>query len=214
MIEATVRVTLPCGWVTLVAERYGARISVVEQKPLREGLLQSLVEIDPGSEDPGRIVDELRRTPDIARVEAVVPEAGKILATLQVRECHACQAISDSECFLTDAVAAPGGGLEWHLLGPTREALEALVSGLRGRGLAVEVAAVRSVKSKGLLTDRQKRVLDIAYRLGYYDIPKKIDLSRLAEKLGVAKSTLSEMLRTGEAKILHTYFHGLLRRPR
>jgi len=211
MIEAVLRVRLPCRWVTLVAVRHGADLTVVEQKRVEGGLLQSLVEINPAGEDPARILEDLRGDPDIERVEADPPDRGRFFATVRVRECHACEAISESEVFLTDAIATEAGELEWHLLAPRREAVEALVKPLRARRLDVDVRAVTSAKAKGILTDRQNRVLDIAYRLGYYDIPKKIDLSRLAEKLGVAKSTLSEMLRTGEAKILHTYFHRLMK---
>ena len=198
MIEATLRVRLPCGWVTLLTEAHGASVDVVEQKALGEGIIQNLVEIDPAGEDP----------------EAIVPKKGKILATIQVKDCHACEALSGSECFLTDATATADGGLEWHLLAPKRQAVTALVDLLRTRGLAIELVAIRSAGAKGVLTDRQHKVMDIAYRLGYYDLPKKVNLSQLAQKLGVSKSTLSEMLRIGEAKILHTFFHGLMKRPR
>ncbi|MEE9173978.1 MAG: helix-turn-helix domain-containing protein, partial [Thermoplasmata archaeon] len=47
-----------------------------------------------------------------------------------------------------------------------------------------------------------------------FEFPKEISLSELAKKLGVAKSTASEILRKGEAKVLHSYFHGLMRRGR
>ncbi len=61
---------------------------------------------------------------------------------------------------------------------------------------------------KGVLTDRQVRVISLAYSLGYFEFPKKIGLTSLAKKLGVAKSTLSEILWTGEAKV-----HGLMKQP-
>jgi len=214
MIEATLRVRLPCGWVTLLTEAHGASVDVVEQKALGEGIIQNLVEIDPAGEDPEAIVEDLRRNPYILEVEAIVPKKGKILATIQVKDCHACEALSGSECFLTDATATADGDLEWHLLAPKRQAVTALVDLLRTRGLAIELVAIRSAGAKGVLTDRQHKVMDIAYRLGYYDLPKKVNLSQLAQKLGVSKSTLSEMLRIGEAKILHTFFHGLMKRPR
>lgn len=214
MIEAVLRVTLPCSWVTEVTGTHGATVNVVDQKPIGEHRLQSLVEIDPGEADPSAVVETLRRNRFIHGVEAIVPRKGKILATLQVDQCHACHALANSECFLTDATATGPGGLEWRILAPERVAAETLVKTLRDRGLQVEVAAIKSVKGSGSLTERQDRVLSLAFRLGYFEFPKKINLSDLARKLGVSKSTLSEILRTGEEKILHSYFQGLMKRPR
>ena len=214
MIEATLRVILPCGWVTEVTREHGATVNLVEQKPAGGTTLQSLVEIDPGGADPNAVVETLRRNPFVHRVEAIVPPKGKILATLLVDNCHACKELAESECFLTDATATEGGGLEWRLLAPRRSAVEALVKNLSGRGIAVDLVAIRAVKGSGGLTDRQERVLSLAFQLGYFEFPKKIGLTELAKKLGVSKAALSETLRTGEEKILHSYFQGLMKRPR
>lgn len=214
MIEAVLRVTLPCSWVTEVTREHGATVNVVEQKPAGETTLQSLVEIDPGDADPNGLLATLRANPFIHSVEAIVPPKGKILATLLVDNCHACHTLANSECFLTDATATERGGLEWRLLAPKRSSVESVVSSLKGRGIAVELVAIKSVKGSGTLTDRQARVLSLAYELGYFEFPKKINLSDLARKLGVSKSSLSETLRTAEEKILHEYFQGLMKRPR
>jgi len=214
MIEAVLRIALPCSWVTEVTGQHGAVVNVVEQKPAGNGLLQALVEIDPADAEPQAVVATLRANPYVRGVEAIVPPRGKILATLQVQDCHACHILANSECFLTDATATKTGGLEWRILSPQRGAVEGLVRSLREKGLTVEVVAIKTVKGSGSLTERQARVLSLAYKLGYFEFPKKINLSELAKKLGVSKSTLSEILRTGEEKILHAYFQGLMKRPR
>ena len=214
MIEAVLRVVLPCSWVTDVTGQHGAVVNLVEQKPAGDGRLQTLAEIDPGEADPNAVVDTLRQNRFIHAVEAIIPPKGKILATLTVDNCHACHELANSECFLTDATATEAGGVEWRILAPKRSAVESLVRTLEGRGLELEVVAIKTVKGSGTLTDRQERVLSLAYKLGYFEFPKKINLTDLASKLGVSKSTLSEILRTGEEKILHAYFQGLMKRPR
>ena len=214
MIEAVLRVTLPCSWVTEVTGEYGATLSVVEQKPAAGRTLQSLVEIDPGESDPNALVEALRANRFIHEVEAIVPPRGKILATLLVDNCHACRELAHSECFLTDATATGRGGLEWRLLAPRRSSIESLVATLQKRGIPVELVSIKSVKGSGILTDRQARVVSLAYELGYFEFPKRINLTDLAKKVGVSKAALSETLRTGEEKILHAYFQGLMKRPR
>lgn len=214
MIEAVLRVTLPCSWVTEATRGSGAVLNIVEQKPAGPRTLQSLVEIDPGEQDPNEIVETLRANRFVHSVEAIVPPKGKILAALQVDNCHACHELANSECFLTDATASEGGGLEWRLLAPRRSSTESLVATLKKRGIPVELVSIKTVKGSGTLTDRQARVLSLAYELGYFEFPKKINLTDLAKRLGVSKAALSETLRTGEEKILHAYFQGLMKRPR
>jgi hypothetical protein len=189
-------------------------VNLVDQKPVEGGLLRTLVEIDPGDTDPRAIVGTLKQNPYVAKLETIVPPRGKILATLLVRDCHACTALANSDCFLTDALATETGHLEWRIMAPERSSVEGLVRELKKRGLDVDLAAIKTPRGTDALTNRQDQVLSLAYQLGYFEFPKKINLSRLAAKLGVAKSTLSEILRTGEEKILHTYFQGLLKKSR
>jgi len=75
------------------------------------------------------------------------------------------------------------------------------------RGAKEAGGAVRIVKRKNNgLTDRQREILKVAISEGYYDFPRRITLSQLAEKLGVSKATLSEMLMKIESKIIKKYF--------
>lgn len=214
MIEAILRVMLPCSLVTEVTGKHGATVNLVEQKPAGQRTLQSLVEIDPGEADPEVIVTTLRSNRFIHSVEAIIPPKGRILATLQVDNCQACHVLAKSECLLTDATATEKSRLEWRLLAPRRAAVQDLVKSLRGRGIEVELRAIKSVRGSGNLTGRQERVISLAYQLGYFEFPRKISLSELARKLRVSKSALSETLRTGEEKVLHAYFQGLMKRPR
>src|SRR3972149_5072696 len=127
MIEAVLRITLPCSGVVQITVEHGATVNIVEQKPVEGGLLHTLAEIDPGDADPNAIVETLRRNPYITDLETIVPPKGKILATLQVRDCHACSSLASTECFLTDATASAEGGLDWRILAPKRQAIEELV---------------------------------------------------------------------------------------
>jgi len=54
----------------------------------------------------------------------------------------------------------------------------------------------------GRLTDKQRRVLVTAYRLGYYDVPRKITSEELAKNLKLVKSTFSAHVRKAERRLL------------
>jgi len=52
------------------------------------------------------------------------------------------------------------------------------------------------------LTARQEQVLGTALAQGYFEFPRKISLTNLSELVGVRPSTLSEILRSAERRVL------------
>ena len=58
------------------------------------------------------------------------------------------------------------------------------------------------------LTDKQRKVLITAYKLGYYEFPKKISSEDLAKKLGLVKSTFVAHRRKAERRLLDEMLSG------
>jgi predicted DNA binding protein len=56
--------------------------------------------------------------------------------------------------------------------------------------------------AKEMLTGKQLEIFRLACNYGYYETPKKITLAELADRTGIAPSTLAEHLRKAEAKLL------------
>ena len=52
------------------------------------------------------------------------------------------------------------------------------------------------------LTEKQQEAISLAFRLGYFDTPRKISVEELAAKLGLASSTLAVHLRRAERRLL------------
>ncbi len=89
------------------------------------------------------------------------------------------------------------GRAEWDHAGDGEE----LRRMLRDRGLRITVRRVRRGRGREL-TPRQREILLRAIEEGYYDFPRRITLSELADKLGISKSYLSETLAKVESKLL------------
>ncbi|MFT4903739.1 MAG: putative DNA binding protein [Natronomonas sp.] len=53
-----------------------------------------------------------------------------------------------------------------------------------------------------MLTERQREVFETAVERGYYDIPRQVNQSELADALECAPSTIDEHLRKAESKML------------
>lgn len=64
------------------------------------------------------------------------------------------------------------------------------------------------VDLNSMLTPKQLEILDLAYRCGYYDWPRKIKLDEISKLMNISKTTVCEHLRRAELKILKFILKG------
>ncbi|WP_227380857.1 bacterio-opsin activator domain-containing protein [Haladaptatus halobius] len=97
---------------------------------------------------------------------------------------------------------------QWDLrvLFPGRNKISAVGQYAHEHGFTLDVSRIYDVDSAQRvrfdLTDDQQEALALATEHGYYDVPREIDQSELAEELGVSHQALSERLRRGTKGIL------------
>ncbi|HXY87476.1 MAG TPA: helix-turn-helix domain-containing protein [Candidatus Acidoferrales bacterium] len=86
--------------------------------------------------------------------------------------------------------------------------VRALLKTVEGAGVRYRVVSLTDAKFSphspiSRLTEKQRRAVMMAYTLGYYDVPKKITIAQLAERLGLAISTLDVHLRKAERRLMY-----------
>jgi hypothetical protein len=74
--------------------------------------------------------------------------------------------------------------------------------GIRYRIVLLADANFSPISPLNQLTEKQRQVLMAAYKLGYYDIPRKISSEELANKMGLVDSTVVEHLRKAEQRLI------------
>lgn len=57
----------------------------------------------------------------------------------------------------------------------------------------------------GVLTDEEREVLLEAHRAGYFEVPRDLRLSDLADELGRSQSALSTLIRRGIGRLVQSY---------
>jgi len=85
--------------------------------------------------------------------------------------------------------------------------LHTIVNAAKEKGWALEVIAVTDYNPHvsgvlTILTGKQREILTGAYRNGYFDHPRKIDAGKLAEKMGMHKTTLLEHVHKAEKRLI------------
>jgi len=99
------------------------------------------------------------------------------------------------------------GYIEWKLIAGKEDSLSNLIQKLKKFGCEVELVTSRRLNKKRMLTGRQEEIIRIALKEGYYDIPKRTSINKLATSFNVAPSTLAEIIQRAEGKIIGQYFN-------
>jgi predicted DNA binding protein len=94
---------------------------------------------------------------------------------------------------------------EWKLRA-SHDSLSELGSTFDSMGVGYTIEYVRDVEVEDdLLTEKQRGVVEAAHELGYYETPREVSLSEVADELGIAKSTCSEMLHRAEGRVMDAF---------
>jgi predicted DNA binding protein len=74
----------------------------------------------------------------------------------------------------------------------------------------ISVKAIKNgaAKEGDFLTEKQREVLELAVRRGYYDSGSEVTLKQLAGDLGVARSTIGEHLKRAESEVVKRAVNG------
>jgi len=204
VIEAVLECPQPHGWIRLAAERYGASIEILDSKILSGGIVEHLFElqVDPGStEDLMKLIEGDR---DVIDVDFMKSNAGQVYGSVSSKRCTVCKQVAKSKCFLSSLVIGTQGQPHWTVLGG-KDSYKELVDGLEKSKIPYHLRLLKELHEGELLTSRQEEILSIAFESGYFDFPKRIGLKGLALRTGVKESTLAEILRRGQRKIVHDY---------
>ncbi len=99
-----------------------------------------------------------------------------------------------------------GGKLTISFLGSEQQVGEFIKKttalGIRHKVVLLTEANFSPDSPLSMLTEKQREVLIAAYKLGYYDIPRRINSEKLAKKLNIGSATLGEHLRKAEQRLL------------
>lgn len=80
---------------------------------------------------------------------------------------------------------------------------------LEHRIVSVDDARFSSTSPLERLTEKQQNAVRLAFRLGYYDLPRRIDSKALAKKVGIREATFIIHRRKAERKLMAEIFDGI-----
>jgi predicted DNA binding protein len=203
VLEAVLQCPQPHRWIELASTGYAATVEILDSKLLPDDAVQHLFEIQVKPELTNEVVTAIRGDQDVFEMEVLRSKSGHIYGSASSHRCTVCKQVAKSRCFL-ESVGITSKGALWTVLG-NNDSFRELLRTLEKEKVPVEVKMRRNLEDTKLLTARQEQILSIAFERGFFDFPKKIGLKELASQTGVRTSTLAEILRRGQKKILGEY---------
>lgn len=106
-------------------------------------------------------------------------------------------------------ISAVGTNEQWtfNIRGDTSDNIEEFLRLCRNKDLPITLTALHALTpvetpSKNALTDPQQELLESAYEMGYFEIPRETNQAGLAEQKEVSDTAVSQQLRRGMATVL------------
>jgi predicted DNA binding protein len=204
MLNARLRVSLPeDSWVREVSRSF----------PNAEFRLLTGVALDGEALELGEVlgtaVDDVvaatRAHPHISDYNLLYSDGTRALARYRSSDTGMYRLAANTTLPPEYPVVVRDGHFVYELTG-SRDEFDALRENLAAAGLDYELLSlVTRAESAGLLTDRQREVLGVARRVGYYEVPRQTTLQTVAGRVGIDKSTASEILRRAEGRLVDWY---------
>lgn len=203
MLEAVIQCPQPHRWIHTAVSTFSGTVEILDSKMLPRDAVEHLfdIQVRPGQMD--ELLTALKQDEDLINIETVKSKSGHVYGSASSLRCTVCKEVARSKCFLA-SVDVTSEGARWTIIG-NNDSFRELLAMLEKRNIPLEVKMKRNLEDSELLTARQEQLLSVAFERGYFDFPKKVKLEELATLADVKTSTLAEILRRGQKKVLGEY---------
>jgi predicted DNA binding protein len=157
--------------------------------------------------DPLAVITEIQAREDVESLELLWKHEDEALVQIETSNPLPLLPVWRAGVPLKMPFDIRDGQATWEVTTST-DRLSNLQSQLDGLGISFSLEHVRDIEESQadrLLTDRQQEVLSTAIDVGYYRAPREATLGDVADTLGVANATCSDILHRAEGHIIHWF---------
>jgi len=185
------------------AKENGAKLNIVDCKPFNKTGMSLLLELRGAEHDVRATAAAIRRVEGVRQVIEGdnVSDAVPLLVVLE--RPAICRASNDVAIVCLDCpMNSDVQPAMWRFIARKSSDFRQVLARLSREGIETRIEDVAPLERKATLTGRQKEIMATAVAQGYFEFPRKISLTGLSELVGVKPSTLSEILRSAERRIM------------
>ncbi|WP_456369102.1 helix-turn-helix domain-containing protein [Geoglobus sp.] len=172
------------------------------------------------SEELQNAIFSLQSQPKFHRIDILSREGDKATVRVEIDYTDAMKAIRSNGGYIVGPFHVKGGSELWQVGFDTRSEVDNALSDLErnnqfvvknhnritvedlSRIIGYSSILADLIKAIDGLTKTEKAILSAAIRYGFYDDPRKVNVTRLAKEFGISKAGISKNIRRAERKIL------------
>ena len=142
------------------------------------------------------VIEKLETYPSLISYSVMEKQQDTLIISAHTKDNLLLRAIVKNGLLVHLPVKVSEGTADFIING-SRGGIDNFISDLNQKGIQVDIKSLGHFTNDIInhqLTTKQHQVYFAARKAGYYDKPRKITLTGLAEQLGMAKSSLSTML--------------------
>jgi predicted DNA binding protein len=153
------------------------------------------------------INEDLHKLSDVSESELAKVGSNRLVGTITSKNCKVCLAIMETNLgyFIGPAETGDDCNVNYKLF-MDGDGIPVFLQALHSKDVNYKITDISKLAPKKALTPKQEKVLKTALELGYYDFPKRVTTEQLSDTLGISPSTIAEILRRAEKKIISGYF--------
>ena len=162
----------------------------------------SMVQLD--GEESKKVLEYLKTQKSLLNYSIFEESAFSLIINSQTRDPLLLRSIVKNAILVSLPVKVYEGKAEFVING-NRGDINGFIESLEDKGVKVEILQIGGYSGNPVekqLTPKQYKVYQQARTMGYYDSPRRINLTSLADELHLAKSSLSSMLQRIHKRLL------------
>ncbi|MHA1270352.1 MAG: helix-turn-helix domain-containing protein [Candidatus Helarchaeota archaeon] len=202
ILRSELKIELPADkWIFTLSTEYPQMvINILSMSLIRENTCNILVNMR--NINISSIISKLESHESIIEFLIISKTTDSVLLNVKIANPWLLISTIENEVIVKYPIRIQNGWAKWEIYA-SREKIHSLFQNLKSIGINIELISIGKHEQKRILTSRQREILKIAMNEGYYSIPRKISLTELAKKIQVSPSSLSEMLRKINQKLIN-----------
>jgi len=131
----------------------------------------------------------------------------RVLLNIKTKDPWILSALVKTELLIMYPVPVKNGEILMDTI-TSRKKFDQFLSELDAQKIKYSIKSVGYFRPIPLLTKNQIEILNLAVKLGYFEIPRKISLTNFAKRLEISPSALSETMRRINNKLAKNYLYS------
>ncbi|MGY5862803.1 MAG: helix-turn-helix domain-containing protein [Candidatus Thorarchaeota archaeon] len=208
MIQAKVLISTEDYYTCEITRTIPVRVSITTiNGPVGFGIIEALTG---GEESLKQYVSAMRASPSVIEIEITYqsPTVYWTRVVIQPDTPSIYETVLESSCMTRLPVIIQRGVQEHTILAPSREAFRDMLNSLKARFSTVQLKRIRS-SATGMpehgLTTKQMEAVSLAFKFGYYNIPRRTTIAKMSKRLGIKRVALQERLRRVERTLVNDF---------